>query len=245
MNIPKIAVLIGSYFPNENWHFKNDRIHLPEWFSHFNEQTPNSNDYRFIISDGGSHPNIKEEIIKLRKDNVEVYLDGPHGEFYNFKYLVSKLKDEEYVLYIANDMIIRNIDHEDWIGKCIDLLNKYNPFATAIWSGGKIGTHPWDYESLLEPNVYRMRHISTQIILMKRETVNKIDWDYVDEKIQKSELGHWEAWLNERYNKPGDYLDNLCVTYNHDKLGCITLGSYSPEKLNTYKNSTNFFSHDY
>lgn len=243
---PKIAIMAGSYFPTENWFYKNNRIHIPVWLDHIKKQTPNSENIRFMISDGNSHPKIKEEINKLNGGNNEVYLDGPKGEFYNFKHLCSKLKDEEYVIYLSNDMIIRNIDNEDWIGKCIEYLNKYNPFAVSIWSGGRMGTGNWDYESLVEPNLYKMRYFSTQFILMKRETVNNINWDYVHNNIANTDLCHWESWLNQYYIKEVDiFRDNMYLTYTHDKLGCITLGEYSDQKVNNYINSTTFFSHDY
>jgi hypothetical protein len=241
MNVPKIAVMAGAYFPKENWFYKNNRIHLPVWIDHFKEQTPNSETFRFIISDGGSHPKLNN----LNGENFEVYLDGPHGEFYNFKYLCSKLKDEEYVIYMSNDMIIRNIEHEDWVGKCIELLHKYNPVATSIWSGGVIGSGAWDYQCLLEPNVYKMGPFSTQFLIMKRETVNEIKWDYIEDKVRKSELGHWEAWFNESYVKDEHFKDMMYVTYTHERLGSITLGEYSPQKVNSYKNTTTFFKHDY
>jgi hypothetical protein len=71
------------------------------------------------------------------------------------------------------------------VGKSIEILNKYNPFATSLWSGGQIGNGPWDYERLLEPNVYKVKVFSTQFIFMKRETIDLINWDYISDKIQK------------------------------------------------------------
>lgn len=43
--------------------------------------------------------------------------------------------------------------------------------------------------------------------------------------------------MNEYFGKSEQFKDMMYTTYTHDKIGSITLGHYTPEKVSNYINN--------
>ena len=234
----KIAILIGCYVTNSNeW----ARPPLTLFFDKFFESIHTSHQYRIILSDDGSIPSVRNEIIKIaeRYNTIETHFrDKNIGECKNLESMCRWLGDEQYILYVSNDCFIRNLDNRDWLDIMIEILDNNECTAATIQAG-----YPTEHEYSWQPfgKYQKFGFLSTRHFMMKRECFDNINWAELINLVEHDNFagsGSWEAWLNNRLTPV------TTLGYSDSRLGMWHVGCYVLEKITKICNTEEALRHD-
>ena len=221
------ALLIGCYV-NETDKRSSARPPLDVFFRELFDSFCGQKLPRIIFSDDGSVQAIQADVLRLASTwPIEVCFQPHRGELANLCYLKSRLKDEEYVAYLANDCFVRNLDGEDWLGVEREILNEINPFVATIRAGFKPGNGEWDYRQDGEYQFLKM--VTTQHFMMKREIFDAVPWEHIAVEAAENPVS-WEMRLQQYV--PSDFADRIHVAYATPRLGMWSIAHrYTPEKV--------------